>query len=405
MPVFLKEPVQLSAVAGIRLSASNASIYKNDKDDISLIELGEDSTCSAVFTQNAFCAAPVVVAKEHLQKSRPLYCLVNAGNANAGTGSRGYEDALSCCQLLASRIGCLPEQILPFSTGVIGEYLPMASIEDSFPNLLASLHENNWLKSARAIMTTDTVAKGVSKSVVLGNRTIQITGIAKGSGMIRPDMATMLAFIATDIGIDSNLLDKILAKAVRRSFNRICVDGDTSTNDACLLVATGKSQLKIENENDPLLTHFQNEIDNICIELAQTIVRDGEGATKFVSVKVDGGRSDILCYDIAYDIATSPLVKTALFASDPNWGRIIAAIGRSRAGEIDIEKVSIFLDEVCIVSNGEKAETYTEQDGQRVMSRSEIVIRIDLGQGNCSESVWTCDLSHDYIKINAEYRS
>jgi glutamate N-acetyltransferase / amino-acid N-acetyltransferase len=405
LPVSLKEPVELSPVAGVRLATCNASIYDNNRDDISLIEISENSSCAAVFTKNAFCAAPVVIARKHLDQNTPLYCLINAGNANAGTGGRGHNDALLCCQLLATQLGCQPDQILPFSTGVIGEYLPMENIKESFPKLQKTLSDNNWLASAHAIKTTDTVAKGISKSVLLGNKAVQITGIAKGSGMIRPDMATMLAYIATDAGVDSNLLNKVLNKAVERSFNRICVDGDTSTNDACLLIATGKSEIKIENENDPLLIHLQNEIDSVCIELAQMIVRDGEGATKFVSVIVQGGSSAVLCQDIAYDIATSPLVKTALFASDPNWGRIIAAVGRSRVAQIDAEKISIYLDEVCIVENGEKAESYTEKDGQDVMSREEIVIRIDLGQGQCSETVWTCDLSHDYIKINAEYRS
>lgn len=405
MPVSLKEAANLSPVAGVRLATCDASIYDNNRDDISLMEFSENSSCVAVFTKNAFCAAPVIVAKEHLAQGSPLYCLINAGNANAGTGSRGYDDAYMCCQLLATQLDCLPEQILPFSTGVIGEYLPMENIKKSFPRLQASLSEDNWLASAHAIKTTDTVAKGVSKSISLGNKMVQITGIAKGSGMIRPDMATMLAFIATDAGIDLTILNKILSKAVEHSFNRICVDGDTSTNDACLLIATGKSEIKIENEEDPLLTILQKEIESVCVELAQMIVRDGEGATKFISVIVEGGASDILCQNIAYDVATSPLVKTALFAADPNWGRIIAAVGRSRVDEIDAEKISIYLDEICIVENGEKAESYTEQDGQEVMSREEIVIRIDLGQGHCSETVWTCDLSHDYIKINAEYRS
>ena len=405
MPVLLKQPAELLPVAGVRLAACNAGIYKNSRKDIALIELAEGSSCAAVFTKNAFCAAPVKVARAHLQSSMPRYCLINAGVANAGTGSRGYDDALACCQAIANQTGCQLDQVLPFSTGVIGEYLPMENIEGSLATLLSSLDENNWLASARAIMTTDIVAKGVSKTLMLDNKPVQISGIAKGSGMIRPDMATMLALIATDALIDADVLDQILNRAVERSFNRICVDGDTSTNDACLLMATGQSGILLKDAHDPHMTQLQEAIDCVCIELAQAIVRDGEGATKFISVNIQGGASETQCLDIAYDIATSPLVKTALFAADPNWGRIIAAVGRSREGQIEAEKVSVFLNELCIVYKGEKAESYTEKAGQAVMSNAEIVIRIDLGLGESSETVWTCDLSHDYIKINAEYRS
>jgi glutamate N-acetyltransferase / amino-acid N-acetyltransferase len=403
--VLLKEPTNLSPIAGIRLATANASIYKNERDDISLIEIAEGSSFSAVFTKNAFCAAPVIVAKAHLNQHSPRYCLINAGNANAGTGSRGYEDTLNICQTLASQLGCLAEQVLPFSTGVIGEFLPVENIKQSFPTLHASLHENSWLSSAHAIKTTDTVAKGVTKSIMLGDKPVKITGIAKGSGMIRPDMATMLAFVGTDIGINQGLLDEVLENTVAQSFNRICVDGDTSTNDACVLMATGKSDVHIIDKKDPLLLQFQNELDLIFVELAQSIVRDGEGATKFVSVVVKGGSSNRLCRDVAYDIATSPLVKTALFAEDPNWGRIIAAVGRSREKEIFPEKVSVYIDEVCIIKNGEQANSYTESQGQKVMSRADITISIDLGLGKHVETVWTCDLSYEYIKINAEYRS
>lgn len=405
MPVLLKETAELLPVAGVRLATGNAGIYKYSREDIVLIELNESGTCAAVFTKNAFCAAPVQVARKHLQSSSPRYCLINAGNANAGTGSRGYEDALSSCQGLASQVGCQPEQVLPFSTGVIGEYLPMEKIKASFVDLYSALHENNWLASARAIMTTDTVAKGVSKTLILENKRVQITAIAKGSGMIRPDMATMLAFIATDASIDEELLEQMLNQAVNRSFNRICVDGDTSTNDACVLIATGKSEVVIKHESNSLRDQIQQAIDDVCIELAQAIVRDGEGATKFISVNIQGGTSEKQCLDIAYDIATSPLVKTAMFASDPNWGRIIAALGRSREGQIEPQKVSVFLNELCIVMSGEKAASYTEEAGQAEMSKAEITLRIVLGLGQCSETVWTCDLSYDYIKINAEYRS
>ena len=405
MAVLLKKPTNLSPITGIRLATANASIYKNERDDISLIEIADGSTCSAVFTKNAFCAAPVTVAKANLKQHSPRYCLINAGNANAGTGSRGYKDTLNICQTLATQLGCLAGQVLPFSTGVIGEFLPVENIQQSFTTLHASLNEDNWLPCAHAIKTTDTVAKGVSKSIMLGDKPVKITGVAKGSGMIRPDMATMLAFVGTDIGINQALLDEVLKSTVAQSFNRICVDGDTSTNDACVLMATGKCDVHIIDKEDPLLLQFQNELDQVFVELAQSIVRDGEGATKFVSVVVKGGSSNRLCRDVAYDIATSPLIKTALFAEDPNWGRIIAAIGRSRDKEISAEKVSVHLDEVCIIKNGEQASTYTESEGQKVMSRAEITISIDLGLGEHVETVWTCDLSYEYIKINAEYRS
>ncbi len=405
MSVLLKESDALKSVRGIRLASGSADLYKNDRDDIVLIELEQGSSAAAVFTRNAFSAAPVKVAQTHLNKSSPRYCLINAGNANAGTGDRGYEDALSSCQALALLTGCQPEQVLPFSTGVIGEYLPMENIKGAFVGLISSLEENNWLAGARAIMTTDTVAKGVSKTLILDNEAIQITGIAKGSGMIRPDMATMLAFIATDASIDTELLKQILAKSVDVSFNRICVDGDTSTNDACLLIATGKSKVIIKDAADPLVDRLQDAIDDVCIKLAQAIVRDGEGATKFVSVNVQGGVSGAQCLDIAYMIANSPLVKTALFASDPNWGRIIAAIGNSRTGQIEPGSTDIFLNDLCIVSQGEKAKSYTEAAGQVEMSKEEIVIRVELGMGGFSETVWTCDLSHEYVRINAEYRS
>ncbi len=405
MPVLLKEPDDLMPVRGIRLASCNAKIYENSRDDIALIELEEGSGCAAVFTKNAFSAAPVKVAQAHLQKTSPRYCLINAGNANAGTGDRGYADAMSSCQALASQTGCQTEQVLPFSTGVIGEYLPMENITGAIGDLCSSLDENNWLASARAIMTTDVVAKGVSKTVMLGEEAIQITGIAKGSGMIRPDMATLLAFIATDASVDIDLLQQILTNSVEVSFNRISVDGDTSTNDACLLIATGKSEVTIMDAEDPFLDKLQDAIDSVCLELAQAIVRDGEGATKFITVNVQGGGSEDQCLDIAYDIANSPLVKTAMFASDPNWGRIIAAIGRSRVREIEPEKINIFLNDLCIVNHGEKAENYTEKAGQTEMSKPEIAIRVELGLGEYENTVWTCDLSHEYVKINAEYRS
>ena len=405
MPVLLKEPDALAPVDGVRLAAVNARLYDNDRDDIVLMEFAEGSTGAAVFTRNAFSAAPVTVAKDHIQSTCPRYCLINAGNANAGTGERGYSDALASCRMVAEGAGCRIEEVLPFSTGVIGEFLPMAKIEAATGTLYDSLAGENWLDAARGIMTTDAVAKGVSTTVQLGDESAVVTGIAKGSGMIRPDMATMLAFIATDVRIGTTLLQKLLQESVERSFNRICVDGDTSTNDACLLVATGKGNVTIHDSADPRLSEFQSALDDVCVDLAQAIVRDGEGATKFVTVSVEGGHSDSQCRDIAYDLATSPLVKTALFASDPNWGRIIAAVGRSRAGEIEPGKTDIFLNDLCIVRKGERDGAYSEEAGQVEMNKEEILIRVILGSGPHHDTVWTCDLSREYVRINAEYRS
>ena len=404
MPVSLKEPVQLKSVRGVRLGTGCAGLYKN-REDLTLIEIAPGSTSAAVFTKNVFSVAPVQLARAHLQDYRPRYCLINSGNANAGTGERGYQDALLTCSTLAKLTHCNTGEILPFSTGVIGEHLPTELITNAYSDLISSLHEDNWLAAARAIMTTDIVAKGVSLTVMIDNQEVQITGIAKGSGMIRPDMATMLAFIATDAHVESKLLNTILGKAVETSFNRICVDGDTSTNDACVLIASGKSGVSISSENEASIEKIQEAIDSVCVTLAQAIVRDGEGATKFISVKVDGGSTQSECLEVAYDIATSPLVKTAMFASDPNWGRILAAVGRSREGQLKPTAISIFLNQLCIIDHGEKAAGYTEEDGQSEVAKTEIEIGIDLGQGRHCETVWTCDLSHEYVKINAEYRT
>ena len=371
-----------------------------------LIAIEAGSCCAAVFTKNAFSAAPVHIARKHLQETTPKYCLINAGNANAGTGSKGFDDANDICESLANIVGDSVKEILPFSTGVIGEPLPVSSICGKLSELVSSLEEDNWRQCAKAIMTTDTVEKGVSKQLIVDGKTVTITGIAKGSGMIRPDMATMLAFIACDANLTSEVCKHILDEAMECSFNRICVDGDTSTNDACLLIASGKSEATaITDINSKAAAQLKDTITQVCTELAQSIIRDGEGATKFLTIEVNEGHSSDECLTVAYNIANSPLVKTAFFASDPNWGRILAAIGRSNISNFLISGVSVHLDDVCIVSQGERADTYTEKLGKEVMSKEEIKLKINLGRGRAKETVWTCDLSHDYVKINAEYRT
>ncbi|NKB38908.1 MAG: bifunctional glutamate N-acetyltransferase/amino-acid acetyltransferase ArgJ [Gammaproteobacteria bacterium] len=405
MAVSLKEADSLQAIPGIRLSACSAGIYSKNRDDMALIELPESSSCAGVFTKNSFAAAPVKLAKENLGSGTPRYLLINAGNANAATGERGYSDARELCKTLSVQAACEESQVLPFSTGVIGEFLPVDSMKKAIKPLLSTLEDDHWLDVARAIMTTDTVAKGANRTLTIGKDQIYVTGIAKGSGMIQPDMATMLAFLATNASVENLVLEKILENAVNDSFNRISVDGDTSTNDACILVASGHSKQNISDLNTPETAALQEAVTDLCRELAQSIVRDGEGASKFITVVVKGGQSNHQSLSVAYDIANSPLVKTAMFASDPNWGRIIMAIGGSRGGEIVPEKTSVYLNSLCIVDKGEKSEGYTEELGQKEMAATEIVINVDLGLGNCVEKVWTCDLSHDYVRINAEYRS
>lgn len=404
MAVGLNEPAGLHPVAGIELAACSAGLYKNKRNDLALFSLAEESICSAVFTKNQFCAAPVHVAKQHLGESSPRYLIVNAGNANAGTGEQGVKQAIEVCQSLSEEAGCKVSSVLPFSTGVIGEHLPVNKIICKIPELISNLDANGWLTVARAIMTTDTVAKAVSRQLVIDGREVTITGIAKGAGMIRPDMATMLAFIATDVTTDQEVLDGILNVAVEKSFNRISIDGDTSTNDSCVLLATGKGQCVIRH-NTPGYSLFVKAVSEVCIELAQAIIRDGEGATKFITIKINGGRDYRECLQAAYAIANSPLVKTAFFASDPNWGRILAAIGRAGIQDLEITKVGIFLDNVCIVEQGMVSPDYTESAGQKVMQQDEVTVRVELNRGKVSETVWTCDLSHEYVRINAEYRT
>ena len=369
------------------------------------MELAPDAVCVAVFTRNQFCAAPVTVAREHLHQDRPAWLLINTGNANAGTGAQGLQDARACCAALAAQAGCRASKVLPFSTGVIGEPLPVARVISALPAACAALSEHGWVDAAHGILTTDTVPKGASRCIELDGRSVTITGIAKGSGMIRPDMATMLAFIATDAVVAADALQQCLSGAVEKSFNRITVDGDTSTNDACVLVATGAAGGAALVSGSAQLDALCDAVRAVCVELAQAIVRDGEGATRFVTVSVEQGRDSAECLQVAYTIAHSPLVKTALFAGDPNWGRILAAVGRSGLPELDIRPVEIYLDEVCIVRDGGRSPEYTEADGQRVLKQPEYTIRVLLGRGRSGEQVWTCDLSYDYVKINAEYRS
>ena len=394
----------LLPVSGIRLGTTEAGIKYTNRRDLVIIELAEGTQTAAVFTQNSFCAAPVQIAKSHLKEASPRYLLINTGNANAGTGHNGLEDAQRCCELVAENLGCSFEEVLPFSTGVIGEPLVIDLFQTGIPKAVANLSEQGWEDAAHGIMTTDTIAKGLSEELELNGKKITITGIAKGSGMIRPDMATMLAYIATDAAIDAPLLQTLINSAAKCSFNRITVDGDTSTNDSCLLMATGKSGVQIVEGSEEF--HLFSQLLNAMFQkLAQLMIRDAEGATKFVSVEIDGGADEDECERVAYTIAHSPLVKTALFASDPNWGRILAAVGRAGVHNLNLEAIKIYLGDVLIVENGGRAESYSEERGQAAMDREEITIRVELARGESSATVWTSDLSYKYVEINAEYRS
>ncbi len=407
MPVGLSNELpQIHPVAGAYLGATAAKIKKNGKTDLVVIEFVEGSITAATFTTNACCAAPVTVAKQHLAKTQPRALLINSGNANAATGEPGLVNARQTCAWLAAELGCQPEQILPFSTGVIGEPLPMQKIQAGLPDALANRKVDGWAQAMAGIMTTDIVPKMVSRVVKVDGHDVTITGMAKGSGMIHPNMATMLGYVVTDAKISQSLLEQCLKQAVKKSFNRITVDGDTSTNDACTLTATQQADMPtITDENSPAYQQFKAEIDDVMTILAQMIVRDGEGATKFIAVEVNGGQTEEECLKVAHAVALSPLVKTAMFASDPNWGRILAAVGRAGLVDLDINKLQIYLGGVCIVRDGGRAADYTEDQGQKVMKNEEIEVRIELNRGAVSETVWTCDFSYDYVKINAEYRS
>jgi len=392
----------LYPVDGVRIGTAAAGIKRPDRPDLTVMELAAGSHSAAVFTRNAFCAAPVVVAREHLASFAPRYLVINTGNANAGTGRRGLADARAVCTAAAVLGRCDAAEVLPFSTGVIGEPLPLDRLLAALPAACADLDADHWVPAAGAILTTDTVPKGESRRIELEGGSVTLTGIAKGSGMIRPDMATMLAFVATDAAIAPATLRRCLERAVASSFNRITVDGDTSTNDACMLISTGRGPTV---EGDEAITVFRNGLVRVMTELAQAIIRDGEGATKFVTLQVEGATTRREALDVAFTVANSPLVKTALYASDANWGRILAAVGRAPVEAFDVDRVTIDLGEVRLVEQGGRAPGYTEAAGSAVMAREEILIRIDLGRGEASATVWTNDLSHDYVSINADYRS
>ncbi|HEY6240402.1 MAG TPA: bifunctional glutamate N-acetyltransferase/amino-acid acetyltransferase ArgJ [Burkholderiales bacterium] len=400
-------PGDLLEVKGVKLGIAEAGMRKAGRKDLLLVTLAESSRLAGVFTQNRFCAAPVQVAKEHLASgTSPRALLVNTGNANAGTGKSGIAGARASCEEAARLIRCDPRQVLPFSTGVIMEPLPLERIISGLPACIADLREDNWARAAEAIMTTDTVAKARSRRVNLGNGTAAVTGIAKGAGMIRPDMATLLGFVATDAPIAQALLQHLVAEAAAESFNRISVDGDTSTNDSFVLIATGAAGgPTIDDRRHAGFAALREAICDVSRWLAQAIVRDGEGATKFITVRVEKGRDEAECTSVAYAIAHSPLVKTAFFASDPNLGRILAAVGNSGVGDLDVGRVELYLDEVLVSKDGGRAPAYREEDGKRVMARSEITVRVLLNRGPAATTVWTCDLSHDYVTINAEYRT
>ncbi len=406
MPVLLKAVTRLSSIPGIRLGVAASGERYSGRDDLVLLELAEGTRVSAVFTRNAFCAAPVIVAKEHADSHAPRYALVNAGNANAGNGESGVTTARECCSAVAAVCGCERAWVLPFSTGVIGEPLKVDRITAALARANETLCADGWVAAANAIMTTDTVAKGHSVTGTVDGHTFTVTGIAKGAGMICPDMATLLVFLGTDVRAEKDLLDDCLRTAVEQSFNRITVDGDTSTNDACVLFATGRSDCaRVDSMDSPIAKAFSVALNEVCRTLAQSVIRDAEGATKFMTVRVTGGRAQAECLDVAYAVAHSPLVKTAFFACDANWGRILAVVGRAGIGDLELERVRIHLNDVCIVERGGRSPTYTEAEGRRVMNQAEITVTIALDRGGSTETVWTSDLSHDYVRINADYRS
>jgi len=409
MPVNLTPPVaaQLMPIAGVTLGIAEANIKRSNRKDLLVMQLCDGARVAGVFTKNRFCAAPVIVAREHLAQAVGIRALlINTGNANAGTGEQGMQDARTSCAALAGLLGCKANQILPFSTGVIMEPLPVEKIAAGMPSAVANMRADNWHDAAQAIMTTDIVAKAISKQVAIDGTTITITGIAKGSGMIHPNMATMLGFIATDAAIAQPVLQALVSEAANRSFNCITVDGDTSTNDALMLIATGKTSLpEVKSADSKTGKALQAALTEVATWLAQAIVRDGEGATKFITVRIEGGNNEAECRQIGYAIAHSPLVKTAFFASDPNLGRILAAIGYAGIDDLDVNAIRLYLDSVLVAEHGGRAASYREEDGQRVMQQSDITIRVALNRGAAAATLWTCDFSYDYVKINASYRS
>ncbi|WP_079226645.1 bifunctional glutamate N-acetyltransferase/amino-acid acetyltransferase ArgJ [Pseudomonas putida] len=395
----------LHPVPGFELGIASAGIKRPGRKDVVVMRCAEGSSVAGVFTLNAFCAAPVILSKQRVQGT-VRYLLTNTGNANAGTGAPGLAAAERTCAKLAELTGVPAESVLPFSTGVIGEPLPVEKIEGALQAALDNLSENHWAEAATGIMTTDTLPKGASRQFQHDGVTVTVTGISKGAGMIRPNMATMLGYIATDAKVAPAVLKDLMLDGANKSFNRITIDGDTSTNDCCMLIATGKANLpEVTEASGALFEALKKAVFEVCMEVAQAIVRDGEGATKFVTVQVNGGGNHQECLDVGYAVAHSPLIKTALFASDPNWGRILAAVGRAGVPELDVSLIDVYLDSVCIASQGGRSPNYTEAQGSAVMAQEEITIRIELGRGQCSETIWTTDLSHEYVKINAEYRT
>ncbi len=412
MAVNLPLPIaaNLKPVAGVELGHAEAGVRKANRKDLLVMKLASTATVAGVFTKNRFCAAPVQVCKAHLEglhmSGAPIRALlVNTGNANAGTGDAGLANANATCAALAELLGCEPSQILPFSTGVILEPLPVERIKAGMPQAIANLKADNWYNAAEAIMTTDTQPKAASRTVTIGGKTVTLTGISKGAGMIKPNMATMLGFLAIDAKVAQPVLEHLVKEAADKSFNCITIDGDTSTNDSFILVATGAGQLEVNELASPEYAALSAAVTSLSQELAQMIIRDGEGATKFMTVTVEEGASVDECRKIAYSIAHSPLVKTAFYASDPNLGRILAAIGYAGVDDLDVSRLNLYLDDVWVAKNGGRNPDYREEDGQRVMKQSEITIRVKLARGSAAATVWTCDLSHDYVSINADYRS
>lgn len=409
MSVHLNAPnlADLHPIAGVRIGVTEAGIRKAQRKDLTVILLDAGASVGAVFTQNRFCAAPVQVCREHLQDPRGIRALViNTGNANAGTGQEGLERARNTCTALAQQLGLAPQQILPFSTGVIMEPLPYERIQAGMPAALADAREDNWLRAAEGIMTTDTAPKAFGTQVVIDGVPVHVTGISKGAGMIRPNMATMLGFMATDACVSPTVMNALALALAEGSFNRVTVDGDTSTNDSFVVMASNKAQLPVIDRLDsPQGQQLLQAMLGVARQLAQAIVRDGEGATKFITIQVQGGKTAQECRQVAYAIAHSPLVKTAFYASDPNLGRILAAVGYAGIDDLDQGGIDLFLDDVHVAVRGGRNPAYREEDGQRVMKQSEITVRVVLGRGSAEDTVWTCDLSHDYVSINADYRS
>jgi glutamate N-acetyltransferase/amino-acid N-acetyltransferase len=409
MPVNLSSPqaADLHAVPGVRIGVAEAGVRKADRKDLTVFLLDEGTSVAGVFTQNRFCAAPVQVCREHLAAGQGIRAMVvNTGNANAGTGADGLARARATCVALAGRLGLAPQQVLPFSTGVIMEPLPVERIEAGLPAALADAQPGHWARAAEGIMTTDTLPKAYSTQVAIGGATVRITGISKGAGMIRPNMATMLGFLATDAAIAPELLQPLVRTLADGSFNRVTIDGDTSTNDSFVLMAThqaGHAPITALDSSEGRA--LQAALLDVARQLAQAIVRDGEGATKFITVRVEGGKTAAECRQVAYAIAHSPLVKTAFYASDPNLGRILAAVGYAGIDDLDQTRIELHLDDVHVATQGGRNPAYREEDGQRVMRQSEITVRVGLGRGEAHDTVWTCDLSHDYVSINADYRS